>query len=129
MALAIMHRFGIDMGTTLPLIASGLGVGFLVGMTGVGGGSLMTPVLILVFDVHTTTAFGTDLLYAAATKGAGTVSRGLSHTVDWKIMARLACGSVPGTTLTIAALYFLDIQGSTSPRLLNIILVYCRLNS
>jgi hypothetical protein len=82
----------------------------------------MTPVLILLFGVQTTTAVGTDLLYAAATKGAGTLSRGLAHTVDWKITGRLACGSVPGTMLTIAALYLLDVHGSASPRPLNVIL-------
>jgi uncharacterized membrane protein YfcA len=112
----------MDIAASLPFIASGFGVGLLVGMTGVGGGSLMTPILILLFGVQTTTAVGTDLLYAAATKGAGTLSRGLSHTVDWKITSRLACGSVPGTTLTIAALYVLDVHGSASPRALNIIL-------
>jgi uncharacterized membrane protein YfcA len=112
----------MDIATSLPFIASGFGVGLLVGMTGVGGGSLMTPVLILLFGVQTTTAVGTDLLYAAATKSAGTLSRGLAQTVDWKITARLACGSIPGTTLTIGVLYLLDIHGSASPRLLNIIL-------
>jgi uncharacterized protein len=112
----------MDIAASLPFIASGFGVGLLVGMTGVGGGSLMTPLLILLFGVQTTTAVGTDLLYAATTKGAGTLSRGLAHTVDWKITGRLACGSVPGTTLTIGVLYLLDVHGSASPRQLNIIL-------
>jgi hypothetical protein len=112
----------MDINAWVPFIASGFGVGLLVGLTGVGGGSLMTPVLILLFGVQTTTAIGTDLLYAAATKSAGTLSRGLAHTIDWKITGRLACGSVPGTILTIAALYLLDVHGSASPRLLNIAL-------
>jgi len=112
----------MNIAASLPFIASGFGVGLLVGMTGVGGGSLMTPVLILLFGVQTTTAIGTDLLYAAATKGAGTFSRGLAHTVDWRIMGRLAFGSVPGTTLTIAVLYLLDVHDSASPWPLNIIL-------
>jgi len=112
----------MDIAASLPFIASGFGVGFLVGMTGVGGGSLMTPVLILLFGVQTTTAVGTDLLYAAATKSAGTLTRGFSHAVDWKITARLACGSVPGTTLTSAVLYLLDVHGGASPRSLNVIL-------
>ena len=112
----------MDIDTSLPFIISGFGVGLLVGMTGVGGGSLMTPILILLFGVQTTTAVGSDLLYAAATKGVGTLSRGLARTVDWKITACLACGSVPGTTLTIAVLYLLDVHGSVSPRPLNIIL-------
>ena len=54
-------------------VASGFGVGFLVGMTGVGGGSLMTPLLVLLFGVAPTTAVGTDLLYAAITKSGGTL--------------------------------------------------------
>ena len=112
----------MDIAASLPFIASGFGVGFLVGMTGVGGGSLMTPVLILLFGVQTTTAVGTDLLYAAATKSAGTLTRGFSQAVDWKITARLACGSVPGTTLTSAVLYLLDVHGGASPRSLNVIL-------
>ena len=62
-------------------VLSGFCVGTLVGMTGVGGGSLMTPLLVLLFGVHTTTAVGTDLLYAAATKSAGTVTHGLRKTV------------------------------------------------
>ena len=57
-------------------VASGFGVGLLVGMTGVGGGSLMTPLLILLFGIHPTTAVGTDLLYAAATKTGGSVVHG-----------------------------------------------------
>src|SRR6266850_290983 len=54
-------------------VASGFGVGLLVGMTGVGGGSLMTPLLILLFGIHPSTAVGTDLLYASATKVGGSV--------------------------------------------------------
>jgi hypothetical protein len=71
---------------------SGLFVGFLVGLTGVGGGSLMTPLLILLFGIHPTTAVGTDLLYAAATKAAGTLMHNASNTVEWKIVRRLAPG-------------------------------------
>ena len=61
----------------------------IVGLIGVGGGSLMTPLLVLMFGVHPATAVGTDLLYAAATKS-----------VDWRIVGRLAAGSVPATLLT-----------------------------
>src|SRR6267142_2564275 len=57
-------------------VASGFGVGLLVGMNGVGGGSLMTPLLILLFGVHLSTAVGTDLLYAAATKTGGSLVHG-----------------------------------------------------
>ncbi len=88
-----------------PLYAvSGFAVGMLVGFTGVGGGSLMTPLLVLVFGIHATTAVGTDLLYAAATKSVGTVVHGFSGTVDWGIVLRLAAGSVPATALTLLAM-------------------------
>jgi uncharacterized membrane protein YfcA len=80
---------------------SGFAVGILVGLTGVGGGSLMTPLLILLFGIHPTTAVGTDLLYASATKSVGTVVHGVNRTVDWRIVARLAVGSVPGAAATI----------------------------
>jgi len=82
-------------------VLSGFVVGMLVGMTGVGGGSLMTPLLILLFGVHPVTAVGTDLLYAAVTKSAGTLVHGLGHTIDWRIVGRLAVGSVPATALTL----------------------------
>ena len=73
--------------------ASGFFVGVLVGLTGVGGGALMTPLLVLLFGIHPTTAVGTDLLFACITKTGGTLVHGLSNTVDWKITRRLASGS------------------------------------
>jgi len=103
-------------------VVSGFIVGLLVGLTGVGGGSLMTPLLILLFGVHATTAVGTDLLYAAATKGAGSITHGLRKTVDWQITARLAAGSLPGAVLTIGALYRFGITGGASPRLITMTL-------
>jgi uncharacterized membrane protein YfcA len=85
-----------------PLYAlSGFIVGLLVGQTGVGGGSLMTPILILVFGIHPASAVGTDLLYAAATKSVGTLVHGYNHTVDWRVTRRLAYGSLPATVLTL----------------------------
>ena len=88
-----------------PLYAlAGLVVGILVGMTGVGGGSLMTPLLVLAFGFHPATAVGTDLLYAAATKSVGTTVHGWSGTIDWKVVRRLATGSVPATLVTLVAL-------------------------
>jgi uncharacterized protein len=85
-----------------PLYAlSGFVVGLLVGQTGVGGGSLMTPILILVFGIHPASAVGTDLLYAAATKSVGTLVHGYNHTVDWRVTRRLATGSLPATVLTL----------------------------
>lgn len=92
---------------------SGFGVGFLVGTTGVGGGSLMTPLLILVFGVHPATAIGTDLLYAAATKSGGTVVHGLNRNIEWRVVGWLATGSVPMTATTLLALSRLDIHNNT----------------
>src|ERR1700733_8291255 len=83
---------------------SGFLVGALVGLTGVGGGALMTPLLVLLFGIHADTAVGTDLLYAAATKTVGTAVHGASGTVDWGIVGRLAAGSVPATVLTLLVL-------------------------
>src|SRR3984885_4549248 len=87
---------------------SGFFVGVLVGQTGMGGGSLMTPLLVLFFVVHPSTAVGTDLLYASATKTVGTLVHGLNRTVDWRIVARLASGSVPATLVTLAAISHFD---------------------
>jgi uncharacterized membrane protein YfcA len=80
---------------------SGFLVGALVGLTGMGGGSVMTPVLILLFGVHPVSAVGTDLLFAAVTKATGTRIHAYRGNVDWKIVALLAAGSVPGALLTL----------------------------
>src|SRR5690242_11488909 len=88
---------------------SGFAVGFIVGLTGVGGGSLMTPLLILLFGIHPATAVGTDLLYAAATKTAGTLGHGFNRTIDWRVVTRLAVGSVPAAVIT---LWFLAETGT-----------------
>lgn len=90
---------------------SGFAVGAVVGLTGVGGGSLMTPLLVLLFGIHPATAVGTDLLYAAATKAGGTVIHGRKGHVDWGITSRLAMGSIPASTFTIWLLSQLP-QGS-----------------
>jgi uncharacterized membrane protein YfcA len=91
---------------------SGLLVGLIVGLTGVGGGSLMTP-LLLFFGVHPTTAVGTDLLYAATTKAVGTAVHNAGETVDWRIVRRLCLGSVPGTLITM---FLLSHAGAQSPQ-------------
>ena len=91
-------------------VASGFGVGVLVGMTGVGGGSLMTPLLILLFGVHPTTAVGTDLLFAASTKTVGTLVHGAGRTVDWSIVGLLSIGSVPATAVTLLVLSRFDLH-------------------
>ncbi|CCJ05815.1 sulfite exporter TauE/SafE family protein [Methylocystis sp. SC2] len=91
--------------------ASGFFVGALVGFTGVGGGSLMTPILMLVFGVPPTTAVGTDLLYAAVTKTNGTLVHALHGTVDWRITRRLAYGSVPASIASLLVLSWLGKTG------------------
>nr|WP_325598774.1 sulfite exporter TauE/SafE family protein [Rhodopila sp.] len=101
---------------------SGFFVGLLVGQTGVGGGSLMTPLLVLLFGIHPATAVGTDLLYAAVTKSVGTAVHGLNHTVDWRITGRLAAGSVPTTLATLAIMARLDTTGSWGARMIALVL-------
>lgn len=90
-------------------VVSGFFVGLLVGQTGVGGGSLMTPLLVLVLGVNPAVAVGTDLLYAAATKSVGTLVHGFNHTVDWRVVRRLASGSTVATMLTLLLLSQSDI--------------------
>lgn len=94
--------------------AAGLLVGLLVGLTGVGGGSLMTPLLVLMFGVSPQTAVGTDLLYAAITKITGSAVHGWRETVDWKIVRRLAYGSIPAAILTLVALSYVGKIGKSS---------------
>src|SRR5215472_8532482 len=102
-APAVLRNSAMHLLTSInPLYTlSGLAVGMLVGLTGVGGGSLMTPLLVLLFGIHPSTAVGTDLLYAAATKTVGTGVHGYKRTVQWNIVARLAMGSVPATAITL----------------------------
>ncbi len=125
-ALAWFHG-GLALGAKAtgfnPLYAiSGLLVGVLVGLTGVGGGSLMTPLLVLMFGFHPSTAVGTDLLYASATKGVGTLVHGANKTVDWKITGRMALGSIPATILTVALLYALHVHGDSASKLISTVL-------
>lgn len=97
--------------TDLAQVVSGFGVGAIVGMTGVGGGSLMTPLLVLLFGVAPATAVGTDLLYAAITKVGGTAAHALRGNVDWRIAGLLACGSLPAAVLTLATVAQLAPHG------------------
>lgn len=89
---------------------SGFIVGFVVGVTGVGGGSLMTPVLVLVFGIAPATAVGTDLLYASLTKMGGSWVHGRRGTVDWKVVKLLAMGSLPAALLSMALLHYLALD-------------------
>src|SRR5512146_274100 len=85
---------------------SGLSVGLLVGLTGVGGGSLMTPLLVFLFGFKPAVAVGTDLLFAAITKTGGVwVHHGKHKSVEWRIVGLLASGSLPAA---VATLYVLD---------------------
>jgi uncharacterized membrane protein YfcA len=88
------------------LIVFGLGVGILVGLTGMGGGSLMTPLLILVFGVKPVTAIGTDLAYAAVTKTVGGWKHFRQRTVDMRLSSWMAIGSVPAA---IGGVYVLEL--------------------
>ena len=90
------------------LIGFGLGVGILVGMTGIGGGSLMTPLLILLFGVSPITAVGTDLAYAAVTKTVGGYKHWLQKTVDFRLSAWMALGSVPAAVFGVYVLHLLE---------------------
>ena len=108
-------------------VASGFSVGLLVGMTGVGGGSLMTPLLILLFGVHPATAVGTDLLYAAATKAGGGVIHGWARSIHWPAVIRLAIGSIPASILTLLVLWKLDFNAETARSLVNSVLCFALL--
>ncbi len=83
--------------------ASGLLVGLLVGATGVGGGSLMTPLLVLVMGVAPATAVGTDLLYASLTKIGGAWAHGRRNNINWRICGLLAAGSLPASAALLLA--------------------------
>jgi uncharacterized protein len=83
---------------------SGLAVGMLVGFTGVGGGSFMTPLLVLGFGIPPATAVGTDLLYAGITNIGGSAVHAFHRNVVWRITLRLACGSLPAALLSLLLL-------------------------
>jgi uncharacterized membrane protein YfcA len=101
---------------------TGFAVGLLVGLTGVGGGSLMTPLLILLFGIHPATAVGTDLLYAAVTKTAGSAVHGFNRTIDWRVVRLLATGSVPLTVITIVVLGRIGINTDAAHDLITVAL-------
>ncbi|MCK5478234.1 MAG: sulfite exporter TauE/SafE family protein [Methylococcales bacterium] len=92
-------------------IAAGALVGLIIGLTGVGGGSLMTPILVLGFAIPPAIAVGTDLLYAALTKCSGVYFHHKNHSVDWKIVLLLGSGSIPCSIITISILEHLKETG------------------
>lgn len=91
-------------------VLSGLAIGVIVGLTGVGGGSLMTPLLLTVFQLHPVVAIGTDLCFAAITKTAGSVSHHRAGHVDWRITRLLLAGSLPAAVLTLVAMHLSGLQ-------------------
>ena len=88
-------------------IVAGFAVGLVVGLTGVGGGSLMTPILIFFFGVKPYLAIGTDLLFAAFTKMGGTIKLARARQVDWRVVGQLCAGSIPAALATLYVLHTL----------------------
>jgi uncharacterized membrane protein YfcA len=89
----------------------GLVVGLVVGVTGVGGGSLMTPTLVFLFKVPLDIAIGTDLIFASLTKVAGVAAHGMRGNVNWQIVGRLAAGSLPASIATVIVMSQLKAHG------------------
>ncbi len=113
----------VDQAALNPLYTlSGFAVGTMVGLTGVGGGALMTPLLVLLFGIHPSVAVGTDLLYAAVTKSVGTAVHGFNGTVDWVLVRRLASGSAPATIVTVLVLYLCGAHGEPSGDVISFVL-------
>ena len=98
--------------------ASGFAVGLLVGFTGVGGGSLMTPLLVLLFGIHPATAVGTDLLYAGITKSGGSLVHASNKTVDWRVTSLLAAGSIPAAIVTLLVMGTVGRQSPATSHLI-----------
>jgi uncharacterized membrane protein YfcA len=91
----------------LAYVFAGFFVGLIVGLTGVGGGSLMTPILIFFFGVKPYLAVGTDLLFAAFTKLGGTIKLARSRHIDWPVVLNLSAGSIPAALITLYVLHTL----------------------
>jgi len=96
----------------IAFVFAGFFVGLVIGLTGVGGGSLMTPLLIFGFGIKPYLAVGTDLLFAAATKFGGSLGLARSRSIDWPVVALLSAGSIPAALVTIAVLHRL---GASNP--------------
>lgn len=92
---------------------AGLVVGFVVGLTGMGGGALMTPILILFFNISPALAIGTDLLFASITKAGGMVVHGKRGNIEWKVVGLMALGSIPAAALTVLMLQEYSYSGDT----------------
>ena len=96
----------------LYFVLAGFLVGLVVGLTGVGGGSLMTPILIFFFNIKPYMAVGTDLLFAAFTKMGGTIKLARAKVIDWPVVLHLSAGSIPAALIT---LYILHTLGPANP--------------
>lgn len=101
---------------------SGFLVGLIVGVTGVGGGSLMTPLLVLLFGISPATAVGTDLLYASLTKSLGGWVNARRGSVEWKVVGLLSLGSLPAAVMTIVLLKYLALDEKTMRSLVTSVL-------
>ncbi len=95
-------------------VLSGFGVGAIIGMTGVGGGSLMTPLLLSVFKLHPALAIGTDLWFAGLTKTSGAIAHHRHGQVDWRIAGLLLAGSIPASLATIALMHVTGVTAGWS---------------
>lgn len=98
-------------------ILAGLGVGVLIGGTGIGGGSIMTPILVMIFGIAPAAAVGTDLWFSATTKVVGGVLLHRKGSVDWQVVRRLWCGSLPVSLLTLSWIHYGGV-GQVRPRVI-----------
>ena len=105
------------------IVSGGFVVGFLVGMTGVGAGSLMTPFLIAHVGIAPTLAVGTDLLFASITKASAAIPHHNFGNVNWRMVAWLAAGSVPGSLAMLGLLHYFDPDTESMARLIKMALV------
>lgn len=105
----------------LVFVLSGLAVGFIVGMTGVGGGSLMTPILIYL-GFPPSSAVGTDLLYAAVTKSGGIVVHQKKKNIEWRITGLLAMGSLPAAVITLVVMHQVGFDSKSTNAFIKIAL-------
>jgi len=101
---------------------AGFVVGFIVGLTGVGGGSLMTPLLVILFGIKPAIAVGTDLLYAAITKSGGIFVHHYQKSIEWKIVGLLCTGSIPAAFMALYLLSWLEASGINYDRLITLVL-------
>ncbi len=106
---------------------AGFITGIIVGLTGVGGGSLMTPILVLFFGVAPAAAVGTDLLYAAATKTVGTLAHGFNGSIIWRLVGLLALGSLPGAAIALVVLHSLGPLDRAAGQFITVFLGYALL--